>query len=593
MNTSAALAVALPLVAAPLEVALGEAILRLLARGLRASEAARAAPLACVWALGLLAHLAALFLLRLAGLAWPAACALSLAPGLAGLGHLRRRLSGPRPRLDPVFAVGLAVALVLGMSLFRADDGGVATAWRNNWGDLAFHMGMIASFVHGPAGWPEYHVFAGENLSYPFLVNLWTASAAWADPSPGALRAIFAAQWVLLWAAIYLLLDGRRNPGLPWALLFGGGSLFALGENAGQRIDAGFAWSAFLPTVWVTQRAASLGVCAALAALRFFHEALACPAEAPGRRLGIAAAGLVLALSPLAHLHVCLVAGAWMGLVLALRLPGSARDGLRFALFSAPALLWLPFLVGKAGMSGLAAGWVTGDAEALAGLARAAVSARAWLRDAPLWIALAGFLWWRTRAHALFGPLLVLFLVGNALRLAVWNWDEIKVFIGVAVAFLALWSRLPGRAPKLAQAACALLALPGLVEASLALASPPRTLYTAADLAVADEVREHTPPDAVLACAPLHATPAVLTGRRLFAGWYETLWSHGLDFQPRLSLLEDLDRLAACRLPVCPTHLLWTEAERRFWRRDTPGPAFAPTAVPELYALPPPSAAAR
>ena len=594
MDACAALAVAAFLVALALEIALGEGALALLARLLGVREQQRALPLACLWALGLLVHLAALFALRLAGLAWPAASALALAPGLARIGALRRRLAGWRPRLDPLLAAWLAVAAALGASLFvGGGGGGVATPWRNNWGDLAFHLGMIARFVHGPAGPPEYHLFAGETLSYPVFANLWTASAAWIDARPATLRALFAGQWLALWAAIYALLDGRRNPGLPWALLFGGGSLAALGANAGQRIDAGFAFSAFLPTIWVTQRAAALGACAALAALRCFHEGLAHPEDGEERRIGIGAAGLVLALSPLAHLHVCLVAGAWMALALLLRLPGSGRDLRRLVLCAAPALVWLPWLFAKAGLVAPMAGWVTGDAEALVGLARAAASARAWVRDAPLWLALAGFLWWRTRAHALFAPLLLLFLAGNAVRLAVWDWDQLKVFLGVAVAFLALWSRLPGRAPRLAQAACVLLALPGVVETRLALASAPRTLYTAADLALADAVRAHTPPDAVIACAPSHDTPAALAGRRLFAGYRGTLWSHGLDFEARLRRLEDLDGLARCRIAPCPTHLLWTDAERRFWGRERPGPGFEPTPLPQLYAIPPTSGSTR
>jgi hypothetical protein len=48
--------------------------------------------------------------------------------------------------------------------------------------------------------------------------------------------------------------------------------------------------------------------------------------------------------------------------------------------------------------------------------------------------------------------------------------------------------------------------------------------------------------------------------------------------------------LAACRLAPCPTHLLWTDAERRFWRRERPGTGYAPTPLPELYAFPPTSA---
>jgi hypothetical protein len=584
----AALAQLLLLLASPvLHAALGLGAVRGVARATRATGAepagTGAGALAALFALGLLAHLAATFALRLAGLAWWSASLLPLLPAVPFLARLRRLATGSFSG-DWNLAAFAAVALVLGASLF-AVDGGVTTVWRNNYGDLAFHVGMIASFVLGANVAPEYVVYAGEPLSYPFLVNVGTAGAWWIEPTLPALRRIFLVEWVVLWCAAYALLDGRRNRLLPWALLFGGGSFFHLGENAGQRIEAGVAFSAFLPTIWVTQRAALLGACAALAALRFFQGALERPEGAPERRLGLATSGLVLGLSPLAHLHLGAVAGLWIALVLALRLPRGARDLAVFALFALPALGWLPWLAGKAGTLSLAAGWVTGDAARLPAGERLGAALGAWLRDAPVWLALVAFLWWRTRRHDLFAPLALLFVAGNLVQLAVWDWDQIKVFLGLTLVFLAIWSRLPGRAARAAQAACVLLVVPGLVEAGVALRSEARVVYTAEDVERAGAVRERTPSTAVIACAPRHNSLATLTGRRLFAGYSGTLWSHGIDSRGREEMLRDLAALAACELPLCPTHLLWTEHERRFWNAATPGPGFEPTDLDYLYVV--------
>jgi hypothetical protein len=591
-DAGAALQVAF-LVATPfLHLALGDGALALVSRALRTPPVPRdtgaASQLACLWALGLLGQLALLFLLRLVGLPWWAAVPLSFAPALARLGSARQRLRAPG-RIDWNLVCWMVVVVGLGASLFEVEPA-VTTVWKNNWGDLAFHLGMIASFTLGGIFPPEYHVYAGEPLSYHFLVNLWSASLWWPDPSLPALRRVFVFQWVLLWAAIYLLLDGRRNPGLPWALLFGGGSLLHLGQNAGSLIAQGMPWTAFLPTIWVTQRAAVLGACAALAALRFFLAALDASGTDSRRRLGMAAAGLVLALSPLAHLHLCAVAGAWIGLVLVLRLPGGARDLATFAAFALPSLLWLPWLVAKAGSVTLAAGWATGDAAHLGGPSRLAASALMWLESAPLWLLLAAFLGWRTRRSgtgAFFAALLLLFVAGNLVQLGLWDWERIKIFLGLGIVFLALWSRLPGRAAKLAQAACLLLALPGIVELRHAFAGGPHTLYTARDVERAELLRERTPQRAVIASAPRHDTLATLSGRRLFAGYEGTLWSHGIDFAERARLLADLDALARCRLAVCPTHLLWTIDERRFWQRDLPGEPFQATELEFLYVVPP------
>src|SRR5262245_2388897 len=587
----AELAQLLLLLASPLlHAALGLGIERAVARAARATGAEPAdrgfGGLAELFALGLLARIAAVFALRRLGLPWWAASLLPLLPALAFLAPLARLLAPAAASLrrDANLALFAAAAVVLGTSLFTA-DGDVATVWRNNYGDLAFHVGLIASFALGANVAPEYAVYAGEPLSYPFFADLASASAWWMAPTLPALRRIFAVEWTVLWCAVYALLDGRRNPLLPWALLFGGGSLVFLGENAGQRIEAGVSFSAFLPTVWVTQRAALLGACAALAALRSFQTGLDAPEGSPARRLGLATSGLVLGLSPLAQLHLALVAGAWIALALAFRLPRSARDLAVLALASLPALLWLPWLAGKAGTLSLAAGWITGDAARLPGGARLAVALGAWLRDAPVWLALVGFLWWHTLRHGLFAPLALLFAAGNAVQLAVWDWDQIKVFLGVYLVFLAVWSRLGGLAARRAQWACLLLVVPGLVEASVALRSEARAVYTAEDVERAEAVRERTPPSAVLACAPRHNSFATLTGRRLFAGYAATLWSHGIDSRAREERLRDLRALAACDLPICPTHLLWTQSEQGFWNAETPGPGFERTELPYLYAV--------
>jgi hypothetical protein len=109
-------------------------------------------------------------------------------------------------------------------------------------------------------------------------------------------------------------------------------------------------------------------------------------------------------------------------------------------------------------------------------------------------------------------------------------------------------------------------------------------LYGPLELARARALREHTPPGAVIACAPRHAAFAALSGRRLFYGYEGTLWSHGIDFAARRERMLDLERLAACDLSVCPTHLVWTEDERRYFGRSHPGPGFAPTELDFLFA---------
>lgn len=578
----------------PLDLSLGMRVGALVARTVGAPrdatpELLREAP-AALFVLGLLTHLSATLALASAGAPLGAASLLPLAVALRAPGELYRlsRRLVPAPRVE--LALWLLVTTALGVSLFSSAPD-VTTPWKNNWGDLPFHLGMLSSFVFGPGFPPEYHLFAGVPLSYPFFINLWTAAFWWIEPGLGVLRWLFVGQWVVLWGAVHALLDGRRNALLPWALLLGGGSWLALGSNAGERIAQGIAWTAFLPTIWVTQRSALLGVCAALACLRLLRGALAVEAgRGPARGLlACALAGLVAGLSPLAHVHVCLVAGLYALLVLLLRLPGSRHELLAFAIGSLPALLFLPWLVGKAGTVGLVAGFVTGDAAAQTGVARLRSAAAAWALHAPLFLALAAGLWAITRSHARFAPWWALFVLGNLLQLAVWEWDQLKWFLGLYAVLLAAWSELTSPAARRAQLACVLLVVPGLVEAVRPFAAGERyVVYRAIDVDRARAVREHTPPTAIIACDPRHNSPVTLTGRSLFYGYEATLWSHGIDYAARRALMADFAALSACDAPVCPTHLFWTDAERRFWHRESPGPGFLPTPLAFLYEASPP-----
>jgi uncharacterized membrane protein len=59
---------------------------------------------------------------------------------------------------------------------------------------------------------------------------------------------------------------------------------------------------------------------------------------------------------------------------------------------------------------------------------------------------------------------------------------------------------------------------------------------------LAKQIREKTPPRALIMSAPTYNTPVPLTGRRWFMGYIGHLWSHGIDPTPREN---DLKRIYA------------------------------------------------
>lgn len=549
----------------------------------------RGADLPALWVLGLLLHLSLVLVAKSLGLSWWLASTIPVlvfAPLLRemrdGAAQLRRYVIA---LASPQFLLWTAVHLFLGYSLFSLTDG-ISTPWVNNYGDLTFHLGMISNFRHEGSFPPEYHLYAGESLSYPFFINLWTTILLVPFESYAAVRAVFAMQWIALWGVIYALLSPGRRYGLSWVLLFGGGSIVAVATRPDQfswnLIDTGFPWTTWLSTVWVTQRSALLGVVMALAALTFVIT----KSEAARRPTwSLVAAGLVLGLAPLAHTHFFVVTAVFLGLYcvwpFVLRLRDSSgvvfasEEFRRFLALLLPALIALaffPLLLGKTGMVEPMAGWsVATDGSIISSL-------RMWLLNAAPWFMAWGVLWWLTKAHVLWGSLAILFLIGNVVLMAQWQWDQLKYFIAVFTIFVFLWAiRLPATRAKGAVAAlpyvlAVALTMPGIVEAMRVYAAGENyQVYSVEKLVLAAQIRYLTGRGQVIAAAPEHNSAATLSGRTIFFGYPGTLSSHSIAYGPREVLHREISRLVLCpallkeQADSCPTVVVMDEAGQAYW----------------------------
>ncbi|MFN8389650.1 MAG: hypothetical protein U0136_05115 [Bdellovibrionota bacterium] len=577
------------------------------------------------YVLGLLTYLALVLGLSVLGCPLRAASVLAFGPALFRPKRFLdwlRQISFP---LSANFLLWLTVCLILGCSLFSSVEG-IQTAWRNNYGDLAWHMGMITSFVFGHNLPPQNHLFAGEVLSYPFFINLWTATLWVHLPSFRTLDLIFVYQWMLLWSAVYFALRGSVYRMLPWVALFGGGAyetvwrfygadpapaLDGAGPYAHDLITRGYPWTPFLTTIWVTQRPALLGLSALLVAAMYFHGALSrastedlAPDESEHEQFkSIFLAGAILSFSVLAHTHFFLVGVLYMVMMLALDAFKRRRELDRHALrligllllALVPAILFLPWIIGKSHISSIAGGWMQDDVYKTLGFVPAAVAGVGlWMRNDPFWLLSLGLLAGLSRSWRFLITMIVLFIVGNVVQLAIWNWDQMKFFLALYLLSLSMWSISDAAAQRRCHWLLVLLIVPCLYEIVVNLRRYEQfTVYSKEDLSRAEEIRRVTPPGVVIAAAPNHNSAITLTGRKMFFGYEGTLGSHGIDFQPRKAIFESLDKLLECGKertegkPVCPDYLFWTDAEQRFWSRQKPGEKAIGTELNFLYRLKP------
>jgi hypothetical protein len=141
-------------------------------------------------------------------------------------------------------------------------------------------------------------------------------------------------------------------------------------------------------------------------------------------------------------------------------------------------------------------------------------------------------------------PFAFLFLVSNTLKLAPWEWDNIKVliywFVGslpFAALFLArLWEK-KNAGLRVAAAACFIgLTLAGALDVWRTISG--QINYRVFDkdaVRVAELIKTRIAPDALFLNAPTYNSAVVLSGRRSLMRYSGHLSSYGIDYQPRES----------------------------------------------------------
>lgn len=287
--------------------------------GVRRVAPKLSAPGAIAFVLGLLVNLWVILGLKSIGAPWAVAAFVPFTPLVLFPNYFWRAIDAIKIKPGWDALLWIVVTSVIGLSLLNGNSG-YQTAWPNAYGDYGLHLGMIASFVWGDNFPPHYHIFAGAKLSYPFFINLWSASVWWISPEPTTLALIFFVHWMVVWLVVYSALV-KANRALPWLLLFGGGTLLTLGEDDGAGITSkSYFWSAFLHTIWAPQRSATLGLMLLAAVIPYFHDNEStndrerCWVNGP-----FVLIGAILGLGFLAHGHFCTVVSLYIGLCLLIR----------------------------------------------------------------------------------------------------------------------------------------------------------------------------------------------------------------------------------------------------------------------------------
>ena len=590
-------------------------------------EAKTAVPLA--WIFGLAVHLALALLAKCLWLPWGVILALPFAIILAFLFLWRdvvfRALNvfslSLSATVHPTYLIWLLFHIVIGSSLFFV-SGDINTPWVNNYGDLTFHLGMIHHFTFVGDFPPQYHLYAGEKLSYPFFINFWSALLWWPSSHLVSLPWIFLWQWLLLWSVIFVFLNGKKTPIIPWVAVLGGGSYFAIisfpDSFSWSMINEGFPFTSWLSTIWVTQRSAMLGAAISLACVWLVlnaeqdRESTKRSADSGNADLNLIVAGLLLGLMPLAHTHffifTALFVGLYIGLpavwqtVLAFKQNKTSASEQKWWASSpwvqlycvvAPALIavvFFPLLMGKSGMVSLIPGWSIPMPQTIAeGLSQ---SATMWLKNAWHWFFVVGIVWVFISRKIALSVLALLFVLGNFVKLAVWDWDQLKVFLAIFLLFLVVWSQSSlsifksQRLNVLASIMLGvLLCVPGLyelskvVEGQMERASPNEFIssyqvYDPAKIRMAEFIRAHTPQDAIIVSSSDHNAAATIAGRTMYMGYPGTLASHKINYQQRERVAKQLSLIASCRNYLkqdaihCPDYVVWDRAAQNLWRNQ-------------------------
>jgi len=475
---------------------------------------------------------------------------------------------------------------------------GIFTGGSNNLGDLPFHLGFIYSLTEGSNFPPQNPSFAGAKFAYPFIADLVTAALVKMNAGMREAMLVQNVSWafallVVLERFAFRLVNDRFASRLAPILLFLSGglgflwffsdygaqakSIFQLLMDIGKdyTISQEFRWGNSLITLFITQRSLLLGMPLTIVALsglwRIFTAETQRHGDVPSKQAfhfsrSAFALGLLGGMLALIHLHSLFVLFIVTAFLLIMR-PAKWQEFVTFGagvcVFAVPELIWS--ITGSATRAteffGLYFGWESAQSNIL----------WAWLKNTGIFIPmlLVGlYLFYKHgpfhekrhlkhkkgdaeilptneehRADALlfYIPFAFLFVLANVIKLAPWEWDNIKVliywyvgslpFVGFAIAWLWRLNAL-GKVASIVTI-FVLIASGGLDVWRTVSHQHSYRVFEPDGVKIGERLRYVTAPDALFLNAPTYNSAVVLSGRLSLIRYPGHLDSHGIDYKER------------------------------------------------------------
>ena len=460
---------------------------------------------------------------------------------------------------------------------------GIFTGGSNNLGDLPYHLGAIFSFTEAGNFPPQNPSFAGAKFTYPFIADLITAATMRLGANVESAFFIQNVAWafsllvILERFAVWLTGNKLARRIAPILLYFSGGlgfvwfakdyweqglSLWQFLWNLPRDYTIGehFRWGNSMVVLFITQRSLLLGMPLTLLVLgwlwRHFKtdQTENAEAESGSKQFVLPIAfGLIAGTLPLIHLHSLVVLFAVTACLFILQ-PSKWKHWIAFGagvcLIAVPELTWS--MTGSATRTSEFIGWHFGWDSGKTNVVWF------WLKNTgillPILVA-AIYLAWKpeptkddsspvTRHLSLllfYIPFAILFLVSNVVKLAPWEWDNIKVliywFVGslplIALLLAKIWER--GKAFRAAAVGLTLvLTMAGALDVFRTMTSVNKIKVFDSDaVRLAEQLKAKTEPNAIFLNAPTYNSAIVLAGRLSFMRYSGHLSSHGINYLPR------------------------------------------------------------
>ncbi|MCS6875124.1 MAG: hypothetical protein N2Z23_09385 [Pyrinomonadaceae bacterium] len=438
---------------------------------------------------------------------------------------------------------------------------GIFTGAGHNLGDLPLHLGIIFSFTEANNFPPINPSFTYTKLTYPFMSDLIAASLFNLGSSISEaflvqnLFLIFSTI-LLLERFVYLLTNSSvAGKAAILILLFCGGLgfvdffrdywtdgrsitefLWNLKEDYTIRSE-GLRWGNSLTTLFITQRSILFGFPLALFILIHLWETFSSENNSGfSKQIFV---GFLTGCLPLIHVHTLLVIFVVCSFLFFFSLNkwhSWIAFGLTVSVIAIPELIWLT--VGSATdvskFFEFHFGWDKADENFFL----------FWVKNLGLFIPLlifGLFLAYKEGKRKLiifYAPFAFCFLLANSVKLAPWEWDNIKVLIywftgSIVFVFFALeriW-----RISRILSLLCfTSLILAGALDVwRTASGQILYDVFSADSVKIAEIIKKVTPPQSVFLNAPTYNSAVVLSGRQSLIRYTGHLESYGIDYKQR------------------------------------------------------------